>query len=110
MAAADAKELGIQTGDAVKVTTPAGSIVRKASVTARQIPGTVVVPWGGWYEYSDEAGADIGGAPNTLTRSVVTGQGTSGYNSGIAKIEKYAGEIVDDVEKAPVVFFEEDGE
>lgn len=110
MAAADAKELGIQTGDAVKVTTPAGSIVRKASVTARQIPGTVVVPWGGWYEYSDEAGADIGGAPNTLTRSVVTGQGTSGYNSGVAKIEKYVGEIVDDVEKAPVVFFEEDGE
>jgi len=80
------------------------------SVTSRQMPGTLVVPWGGWYEYDEAAGGDIGGASNTLTGGVVTGQGTSGYNSVIAKVEKYTGTIVDDVEKAPVVFFEEDGE
>ena len=88
MAAADAKELGIQTGDAVKVTSPTGAIVRKVSVTSRQMPGTLVVPWGGWYEYDEAAQADIGGASNTLTGGVVTGQGTSGYNSVIAKVEK----------------------
>ncbi len=110
MAASDARDLGIQTGDAVKVTSPTGCIIRKVSVTSRQMPGTLVVPWGGWYEYDEAAGGDIGGASNTLTGGVVTGQGTSGYNSVIAKVEKYTGTIVDDVEKAPVVFFEEDGE
>lgn len=110
MAAADGAAQGIADGDAVRVTSPHGSIIRKVTLTQRQIPGTVIVPWGSWLDYSEENEADMGGAPNVLTGSIVTGQGTSGYNSGVVKVEKFTGDIVDDVEKAPVVFFEEDGE
>ena len=110
MAASDANAAGIENGDAVKITSPRGSIIRRVSVTQRQIPGTIVVPWGGWLDYDEAESADRGGAPNVLTGSIVTGQGTSGYNSGIAKVEKFEGDIVRDADKAPVVFFEGEGE
>ena len=104
---ADAAAAGIQTGDGVRIESPHGAMIRTASVTGRIMPGVLAVPYTGWVEFDEEEQADRGGSPNVLTGSNTTGCGTSGYNSGIAKISKYEGEIIPDVEKPRIVFFEE---
>lgn len=109
ISAPDAEAEGVKTGDAVRLTSPYGSAIRIASVTNRLVPGTVALPHTGWLEYSEENNADMGGASNVLIGGNVTGQGTSGYNSAIVKIEKFDGEVVLDVEKPQNVLFE-DGE
>lgn len=104
---ADAAAAGIQTGDGVRIESPSGAMIRTASVTARIMPGVLAVPYTGWLEFDEDEQADRGGSPNVLTGSRTTGCGTSGYNSGIAKIAKYTGEIVPDAEKPRNVIFEE---
>ena len=77
--------------------------------TNRIMPGVIAIPHTGWLEYSEEHGADMGGATNVLTGAAPTGQGTSGYNSAVVKVEKFAGDVVSDVEKPQIIIFE-DGE
>lgn len=105
--ASDAAALGIQTGDAVRVENPHGAMIRTASVTSRLVPGVLAVPYTGWLEFDEDEQADRGGSPNVLTGSNVTGCGTSGYNSGVARISKHKGEVVPDAEKPRIVIFEE---
>ena len=76
---------------------------------SQSMPGVIAIPHTGWLEYSEEHGADMGGATNVLTGAAPTGQGTSGYNSAVVKVEKFAGDVVSDVEKPQIIIFE-DGE
>lgn len=109
MNASDAAAEGIKDGDAVKLTSPYGSIIRNVTVTNCVIPGAIALPHTGWLEWDEENKADRGGASNVLIGENTTGQGTSGYNSAIVKIEKFDGEVIPDVEKPQNVIFE-DGE
>ena len=44
---------------------------------------------------SEEHGRGPWAAPtNVLTGAAPTGQGTSGYNSAVVKVEKFAGDVV----------------
>ncbi|MEC4183544.1 molybdopterin-dependent oxidoreductase [Adlercreutzia sp. R21] len=109
MNASDAEERGLANGDAVRVSSPYGAMIRMVSVTNRLIPGAVAVPYCGWLEYDEAEKADRGGAHNVLTGSIAQGQGTSGYNSSVVQIEKYDGEVIADANKPQNVIFE-DGE
>ena len=109
MNAADAANEGLESGDAARFTSPHGSVIRTVQATNRIMPGVIAIPHTGWLEYSEEHGADMGGATNVLTGAAPTGQGTSGYNSAVVKVEKFAGDVVSDVEKPQIIIFE-DGE
>ena len=47
----------------------------------------------------------MGGADNILSGQTPTGQGASGFNSIIAKIEKYSRNLIPDVEKPARIVF-----
>ncbi|MDP1634413.1 MAG: molybdopterin-dependent oxidoreductase, partial [Gallionellaceae bacterium] len=64
--AADAKRLGIRTGDTVEVWNGRGRIVLPAYVTERCMPGVVVVFEGAWMD-RDKNGVDRAGNPDFLT-------------------------------------------
>lgn len=108
ISAHDAQAEGIATGDAIKISSPYGAMVRMACVSERVVPGVIGVPYGGWLEYDEKAGADMGGAHNVLTGSITSGQGISGYNSGRVNIEKFTGDFTSfDVDKPQDIIFEE---
>lgn len=96
---ADAEKEGIASGDTVLITSPHGCTLRKACVTGRFIPGVIGVPHGSWVDIDEETGIDTGGADNILCGGISTGQGVSGWNTCCCKIEKYDGEIPDDIDK-----------
>ncbi len=62
----DAQRLGIESGQMVTLTSPAGSLRIKAKVSPRIIPGVVSMAEGAWYK-PDANGVDQGGCSNTLT-------------------------------------------
>lgn len=62
----DATERGIRHGDLLKVWNDRGTLLIKAKVTRRIIPGVVCMPQGSWYN-PDKNGVDHGACPNTLT-------------------------------------------
>lgn len=89
----DAKNAGIADGDTVLVSSPyGGRILRNACVTGRLRPGVVGVPHGAWVSIDKDTGIDMAGCDNMLTHAIPTGCGVSGFNSNIAKIEKWDGE------------------
>ncbi|WP_251178621.1 molybdopterin-dependent oxidoreductase [Adlercreutzia agrestimuris] len=86
----DAEARGIQSGDAVLITSPHGKILRPVSVSELIVPGSIDVPNGSWPSF-DEDGIDRGGNPNTLYGGNPQGMGVSGYNNVAVQAEKWTG-------------------
>jgi anaerobic dimethyl sulfoxide reductase subunit A len=102
----DASDNGIVDGDTVLITSVFGRILRAACVTERFMPGVIGLPHGAWVDIDEKTGIDTGGADNILSGQVPTGQGTSGFNTGVVKIEKYKGtSLVPDVNKPQRIIF-----
>ncbi len=93
ISAADAASIGVQTGDAVLVSSPYGKIARTVSVTQSIIPGSIDVPNGSWARFNDD-GVDLGGNPNTLYGGPSFGMGVAGYNNVSVKVEKWTGDAL----------------
>jgi len=96
MNADDAKELGIQTGDTVLVSSKFGQILRHASLLESVMPGCIGVPHGVRTDIDPATGIDTGGSENTLLGPVMSNYfpQTSGYNSCLLKVEKYEGDPI----------------
>ncbi len=90
----DAQAEGISEGDTVKVTTYAGSTLRKASLMDVLRPGVVGMPHGAWVDVDEATGIDRAGSDNYLTGNEYSGMGVSGYNNQTCRIEKYEGEAL----------------
>lgn len=90
ISAKDAAEIGVETGDAVLVSSPYGRIARTVSVSQLVVPGSIDVPNGSWTRM-DEDGVDLGGNPNTLYGGGSHGMGVAGYNNLGVKVEKWTG-------------------
>ena len=90
----DAASLGVEDGETVLVSSPYGQTLRNASLTARMLPGVVGLPHGAWVDVDESTGIDRAGADNYLTGQVPNGQGVSGFNSVVCKVEKYVGEAL----------------
>ncbi|NPD30920.1 molybdopterin-dependent oxidoreductase [Eggerthellaceae bacterium zg-1084] len=98
----DAESVGVADGDAVLVSSPYGAVVRNATLTAALMPGVVALPHGAWVDVDEETGIDRAGADNYLTGQVPNGQGVSGFNSMICRIDKYEGDsLAADVSQPP---------
>ncbi|NLG98440.1 MAG: molybdopterin-dependent oxidoreductase [Chloroflexi bacterium] len=85
----DAEELGLKTGDIVKVSSQHGTVIRPLLATPRVTPGVVILGQGAWAEIDEKTGIDRAGATNTLNGGNPTGQGVQAYNSCVVKVEKY---------------------
>lgn len=107
LSAQDAASLGVETGDAVLVSSPYGKIARECSVSQLLMPGTVSVPNGSWPRFGDD-GVDYGGCPNTLYGGKAHGMGVSGYNNVSVKVEKWTGgELQPDADTQVLISVEE---
>ncbi|MCL1847337.1 MAG: molybdopterin-dependent oxidoreductase [Coriobacteriia bacterium] len=99
----DAKSLGIAEGDTVLLSNQYGKVLRIATLTERLMPGVVSLPHGARVVMDEATGIDIGGCPNTLSATVASGSGVSGYNTNLIKVEKYSGKaLTPDYTWAPV--------
>lgn len=85
--AADAKRLGIRTGDTVEAWNARGRIVLPAYVTERCMPGVVVVHEGAWMD-RDKAGVDRAGNPDFLTLDEPSPAGAFAYNTILCNVKK----------------------
>jgi anaerobic selenocysteine-containing dehydrogenase len=95
---ADAKARGISDGDTVRVHNDIGELMLPAYVTARIMPGVVVVRHGAWIRRSDKItalspdGVDVRGAENWLTLSTdypwTTGKVLSTNMVEVGKVEE----------------------
>ncbi|MBR5475105.1 MAG: molybdopterin-dependent oxidoreductase [Lachnospiraceae bacterium] len=94
--ASDAKAKGIKNGDTVKVWTPYGEVLRKASCMESLTPGHVGIPHGAWSNVDEETGIDKGGADNYLFGPILYNSGVSGYNNCNCNYEKYDGPELED--------------
>lgn len=107
ISAADAESIGVQTGDAVLVSSPYGRIARTVSVTQSIIPGAIDVPNGSWPRFNED-GVDLGGNPNTLYGGQPFGMGVAGYNNVSVKVERWTGaELVPDAETQLIIEVQE---
>ena len=94
--ASDAKELGIESGDTVLISTKTAQALRKACVMEGLMPGVVSIPHGAWENIDEETGIDHGGADNYLLGNEITGSGITPYNNINCRIEKYDGPALED--------------
>jgi anaerobic dimethyl sulfoxide reductase subunit A len=85
--AADAKRLGIKTGDTVEVWNERGKVVVPAYVTERCMPGVAVLFEGAWLDL-DADGIDRAGNPDMLTLDNPSPAGAFAYNTVLVKIDK----------------------
>ena len=85
--AADAKRLGIRTGDMVEAWNGRGRIVLPAYVTERCMPGVVVVFEGAWMD-RDKNGVDRAGNPDFLTLDQPSPAGAFAYNTILCNVKK----------------------
>ena len=85
--AADARRLGIRTGDMVEAWNERGRIVLPAYVTERCMPGVVVVYEGAWMD-RDKAGVDRAGNPDFLTLDEPSPAGAFAYNTILCNVKK----------------------
>ncbi|MEW7977144.1 MAG: molybdopterin-dependent oxidoreductase [Candidatus Sedimenticola endophacoides] len=85
--AADAKRLGIKTGDTVEVWNDRGKCVVPAYVTERCMPGVAVLHEGAWIDL-DENGVDRAGNPDMLTLDEPSPAGAFAYNTVLCNIQK----------------------
>ena len=98
MNASDASDIGVGDGDTVLVTSPHGKSLRTVCATNRFMPGVVGVPHGAWVDVDESTGIDHAGSDNYLTGQIQSGQGISGWNTQICKVEKYSEKLTPDVE------------
>ena len=91
---ADAEAAGVSDGDTVLVRSPYGQCVRNACVYVASCPAWWLPCLTAWVAVDEETGIDAAGADNYLTGPAPNGQGVSGYNSALCKIEKYTGEAL----------------
>jgi len=85
--AADAKKLGIRTGDTVEIWNDRGGVVVPAYVTERVLPGVLVLHEGAWLDL-DAEGWDCGGNPDFLTDDNPSPAGAFTYNNAQVRIRK----------------------
>jgi anaerobic dimethyl sulfoxide reductase subunit A len=85
--AADARRLGIGTGDTVEVWNERGKCVVPAYVTERCMPGVLVLHEGAWMDL-DAQGIDRSGNPDFLTLDEPSPAGAFAYNTVLANIRK----------------------
>lgn len=85
--AADARRLGIVTGDTVEVWNARGKIIVPVYVTERCMPGVVVVFEGSWMDL-DKQGADRSGNPDFLTKDEPSPAGAFAYNTILVNVKK----------------------
>ncbi len=85
--AADAKRLGIKTGDVVEVWNDRGKVVVPVYVTERVMPGVAVLHEGAWLDL-DENGIDRSGNPDMLTLDAPSPAGAFAYNTVLCNIKK----------------------
>ena len=85
--AADAKKLGIRTGDTVEVYNDRGKVVVPAYVTERVHPNVAVLHEGAWHDL-DENGVDRAGNPDMLTLDNPSPAGAFAYNTVLCSIKK----------------------
>ncbi|NLX43877.1 MAG: molybdopterin-dependent oxidoreductase [Chloroflexi bacterium] len=84
--AADARDLGVQSGEQVLVRSPRGVIRIAAFVTERIMPGVVSIAQGTWIRL-DQEGIDVGGSANTLTDSALSPSGGPTTHSNWVRVE-----------------------
>ena len=85
--AADARRLGIETGDVVEIWNRRGRVVVPAYVTERCMPGVLVLFEGAWMDLDDQ-GTDRAGNPDFLTLDEPSPAGAFAYNTVLANIRK----------------------
>jgi anaerobic dimethyl sulfoxide reductase subunit A len=85
--AADAKKLGIRSGDTVEVWNDRGKVVVPAYVTERCMPGVLIIYEGAWMDLDDN-GVDRSGNPDFLTLDEPSPAGAFAYNTVLANIQK----------------------
>ena len=85
--AADAKRLGIKTGDTVEVWNDRGKCVVPAYVTERCMPGVAVLHEGSWMDL-DANGVDRSGNPDFLTLDEPSPAGAFAYNTVLVDIKR----------------------
>ncbi|MFO7962319.1 MAG: molybdopterin-dependent oxidoreductase [Desulfobacterales bacterium] len=83
----DAEARSIRDGDDVRVFNDRGETVTPAAVTERIIPGTVILPFGTWYN-PDNNGVDRAGTSNVLTRDEPSPAGAFAYNTALVEVQK----------------------
>lgn len=84
---ADARELGIRTGDTVELWNDRGKVVVPAYVTERCMPGVLVLHEGVWIDL-DENGVDRAGNPDMLTLDEPSPAGAFAYNTVLCNMAK----------------------
>jgi anaerobic dimethyl sulfoxide reductase subunit A len=85
--AADARRLGIRTGDTVEVWNDRGKVVVPVYVTERCMPGVAVIHEGAWLDLDDQ-GIDRSGNPDMLTLDEPSPAGSFAYNTVLCDIRK----------------------
>ena len=85
--AADARRLGVSTGDTVEVFNARGSVVVPVYVTERCMPGVAVLHEGAWMDL-DAKGIDRAGNPDFLTLDEPSPAGAFAYNTVLCDIRK----------------------
>lgn len=85
--AADARRLGIITGDTVEVSNDRGSVIVPAFVTERCMPGVAVLHEGAWMDIAED-GTDRSGNPDFLTLDEPSPAGAFAYNTVLVSIRK----------------------
>jgi len=85
--AADARRLGVKTGDTVEIWNDRGRIVVPVYATERCMPGVAVVHEGAWMDLDDK-GVDRAGNPDFLTLDEPSPAGAFAYNTVLVGIRK----------------------
>ena len=88
---ADAAALGLATGDTARIANPHGATLRRVQVSARVMPGVVLIGQGNWTRINEESGIDEGCNVNTLTGAHLAGQGQCQFNNVLVSIEAWSG-------------------
>jgi anaerobic dimethyl sulfoxide reductase subunit A len=87
----DAVARGIRDGDTVLIRSAAGKVIRPVYLTERIMPGVVTLGEGAWVEKDETTGIDKAGATNSLSSTILTGQGEEPWNTLNVEVEKWAG-------------------
>jgi anaerobic dimethyl sulfoxide reductase subunit A len=86
----DAETRGIKDDDMAKVYNDRGTVVMRAYVTSRIMPGLILIHHGGKY-LPDKSGVDFGGSPSTLLGGDTKSCVTPAKATNLVQVEKYQG-------------------
>ena len=106
MSAKDAKDIGVQSGDTVLISTKSGKALRKACVMQGLMPGVVAVTHGAWERIDEATGIDHAGNENYLLGNEISGSGVTPYNNINCNIVKYDGPALEDDCNVPPTIIE----